>query len=504
MQEDDEDDFHPQPPPPPPKEGGEVDADEVTAKLIFYYPFETEPCDRHAFNEGALLSELNAQATMISDDFPLFTKGVVRVPKGQPASVLLPSEELADRFLAHTETLIVDAKSRDGKECLATLRVEKRLIHLAEKLALAPPRPIHPPTGERALGKRKAPMEPRRGKQARHTAWLEVRLDDDEIAMNISMSEIVQALVACGLKVTKRTNVQAKVTMEDEEGASRQQSLGDDFKTHRYNFDVTTADGSPIREFPFGTYPYIPMEKKFRFQGRVYDRTIYLSYAIGGPAIADIEAENRTGKPVSIFCGSEYGCKRLRTICNGKCQQARNAKEKHRKAIAHQQRQANEQEEAANRQAAARLAHQERARAKTSRENAAKALIMAPPQRSDKKCPHLLNEKGMGMCSRGLRCRYDHSFFGTPAAIATIPCGLGLRPGGNKCLLGDACIYRHANPEDSVPYSPASSFQEETETRRAPPPPRRLAISTPRSAPRASPHLGKSDKRNATPGSTKM
>ena len=144
MQEEEMDDLHPYPPPPPPKEGGEVDADEVTAKLIFYYPFETESCDRHAFNEGALLSELNAQAAMIGNDFPLFTKGVVRVPKGQPASVLLPSEELADRFIEHTETLVVDAKSRDGKECLATLKVEKRLIHLAEKLALAPPRPDPP------------------------------------------------------------------------------------------------------------------------------------------------------------------------------------------------------------------------------------------------------------------------------------------------------------------------------------------------------------------------
>ena len=433
---------------------------------------ETESSKRHVFNEGALLSELNAQAAMIGGDFPLSTKGVVRVPKGQPASVLLPSEELADRFIAHTETLVVDAKSRDGKECLVTLNVEKRLIHLAEKLALAPPRPIPPPAREGALRKRKAPMEPRRGKQARHTAWLEVRLDDDELAVNITMSEIVQALVDCGLKVTKRTNVQAKVTMEDEEGASHQQSLGEDFKTHRYNFDVTPADGSPIREFPFGTYPYIPLGKKFKFQGRVYDRTIYLSYAIGGPAIADIEAENRTGKPMSIFCGSEYGCKRLRTICNGKCQQARNAKEKHRKAIAHQQRQANEQEEAANRQAAARLAHQERVRAKTSRQNAAKAFIMAPPQRSDKKCPHLINEKGVGTCSRGLRCRYDHTFFGPPEMIATIPCGLELRPGGAKCSLGDMCIYHHPNPEDSVPYSPApSSLQGETETRRAPPPP---------------------------------
>lgn len=104
--------------------------------------------------------------------------------------------------------------------------------------------------------------------------------------------------------------------MEDNEGASHQQSLGDDFKTHRYSFDVTPADGSAIRKFPFGTYPYVPLKKKVTFQRRVHDRSVYLSYAIGGPAFADIEAENSTGKPMSIFRGREYRCKRLRTICN--------------------------------------------------------------------------------------------------------------------------------------------------------------------------------------------
>lgn len=261
------------PPPHPPTEGGEVDADDITVKLVFHYPFELEPHNRHTFNEGALLSELNARAAIIGGYLPLFTRRVVRVPKGQPAPVLLPSDNLADRFIAHTETLVVDTKSRDGKEWLVTLKVEKRLIHLAEKL------PPHP--------RRREPWDSAKppwrlgetNKQDIQLGWLEVRLDDDELAMNISMSKIVQALVTCGFKGIKSTNVQAKVSMEDEdeEGASHQQSLGDDFKTHCYYFDVTPADGSPIREFPFGTFPYMPLDKKFKFQGRVYEGTIYLS-----------------------------------------------------------------------------------------------------------------------------------------------------------------------------------------------------------------------------------
>lgn len=46
--------------------------DEITAKLVFYYPVELEPHNRHAFNEGALLSELNAKAAIIGEELPLF------------------------------------------------------------------------------------------------------------------------------------------------------------------------------------------------------------------------------------------------------------------------------------------------------------------------------------------------------------------------------------------------------------------------------------------------
>ena len=74
--------------------------------------------------------------------------------------MLLPSEDLADRFIAHTETLVVDAKSRDGKECLVTLMVEKRLIHLAEKLALATPRPVPPQRREEPWENAKPPWHP--------------------------------------------------------------------------------------------------------------------------------------------------------------------------------------------------------------------------------------------------------------------------------------------------------------------------------------------------------
>lgn len=87
-------------------------------------------------------------------------------------------------------------------------------------------------------------------------------MDDDELAMSISMFKIVQVLETCGLKVTKRTNIHSKVFMEDEEDASHEQSLGDDIKTLRYSFDVTFADDSSIPEFSFGTLPYIPLGKR--------------------------------------------------------------------------------------------------------------------------------------------------------------------------------------------------------------------------------------------------
>lgn len=74
------------------------------------------------------------------------------------------------------------------------------------------------------------------------------------------------------------------------------------------------ADVSPIRKFPFGIYRYIPLEKKLKFQGRVHELGIYLSYGTREPSIADIEAENCTGKQTSIFVARKFGSKRLRAI----------------------------------------------------------------------------------------------------------------------------------------------------------------------------------------------
>lgn len=65
MHEDDEEEILP--PPHPPAEGGEVDADEITAKQVFHYPFELDPNIR--INEVALLRELNPQPAIIDEDF---------------------------------------------------------------------------------------------------------------------------------------------------------------------------------------------------------------------------------------------------------------------------------------------------------------------------------------------------------------------------------------------------------------------------------------------------
>lgn len=84
-------------------------------------------------------------------------------------------------------------------------------------------------------------------------------MHDDELAMSISTkSENVQALENRVPKVTTRTNVLAKVTIEDEEGAYHQQSLAgrrlpNPTLHHRYIIDMAPAYGSTIREFPVRT-----------------------------------------------------------------------------------------------------------------------------------------------------------------------------------------------------------------------------------------------------------
>lgn len=47
----------------------------------------------------------------------------------------------------------------------------------------------------------------------------------DELAMNVNTSEIVQTVVNFGRKGTKRSNIQAKFTMEDEEGLTYHKSI---------------------------------------------------------------------------------------------------------------------------------------------------------------------------------------------------------------------------------------------------------------------------------------
>lgn len=84
--------------------------------------------------------------------------------------------------------------SRQEKRCLVPRTVEKNLIYLAEKLVLAPPPPhLLPRAVGGALGKHKATIACRRSKQAKHTAWLDVRLD-------LAMSRVVRRLVNCGFK----------------------------------------------------------------------------------------------------------------------------------------------------------------------------------------------------------------------------------------------------------------------------------------------------------------
>lgn len=84
------------------------------------YLIDADPKKRYDVNERVLLSELNTLADMIGDDFPL-VKGVVPMPKGgRPSSVVQALAGLADRFNAHTNYIVANALSKDGKECLAS------------------------------------------------------------------------------------------------------------------------------------------------------------------------------------------------------------------------------------------------------------------------------------------------------------------------------------------------------------------------------------------------
>lgn len=61
-----------------------MDADII---LVLYYPaVDLEPSDRHTFNEGALVCDLNSQAAMIDGrKFSLITRGGSELPRGSPS-----------------------------------------------------------------------------------------------------------------------------------------------------------------------------------------------------------------------------------------------------------------------------------------------------------------------------------------------------------------------------------------------------------------------------------
>lgn len=90
----------------------------------------------------------------------------------------------------------MDAVSKDSKDCLATLMVEKDFIHISESLALAPARPTPIPTQCSQLGERRATAAPAINKQSTFTAAsLEAWIDNnDELTLNIPMAEIVHAI----------------------------------------------------------------------------------------------------------------------------------------------------------------------------------------------------------------------------------------------------------------------------------------------------------------------
>ena len=146
---------------------------------------------------------------------------------------------------------------KEGNEAIAHLTVGVRLINLARHFSLDEPIPLYPPPGPESAGQRSKGAR-KSNWQATHCAWMEVQLDDEEMLMDITTDQVVKAVSDIGLKVTQRSRVTAKVTMEDAEGKTHQQSLGDAFDTHRFNLNVVPRDGSDIKSFPFAQNPYIP------------------------------------------------------------------------------------------------------------------------------------------------------------------------------------------------------------------------------------------------------
>ena len=159
-----------------------------------------------------------------------------------------------------------------------------------------------------------------------------------------------------------------------------------------------------------------------------------VNYAVGGDSFVDRAASLAAGEVKMLICNKKHGCKRLMSVCRGKCAEERQVK--HQIQVDRRKRAA-EARDGAEARKQAKIEADRIFNDKIRMANSA-AFGPRPPPRSDRLCTHLKK----GRCNRGKACKHSHDHL--PAhEISAITCALDRRWKSGACVAGTNCLYAH-------------------------------------------------------------
>ena len=236
------------------------------------------------------------------------------------------------------------------------------------------------------------------------------------------------------LTVTRPKRVQVKIESLDGSGML---PMGDTVKGNRLNFGVCPASGEGGRMLNLAQFDwpqYLPVTKTVIFKGEPHEYKTMVNYAVGGDSLVDRAASLGAGEVKMLICNKKHGCKRLMSVCRGKCAEERQVK--HQTQVDRRKRAA-EARDGAEARKQAKIEADRIFNDQIRMANSA-AFGPRPPPRPDRLCTHLQK----GRCNRGKACKHSHDHL--PAhEISAITCALDRRWKSGACVAGTNCLYAH-------------------------------------------------------------
>ena len=181
---------------------------DMEAYLLCYYP--PKATDRIPLSEGLVIKEINAMTIeLASTEYPLMESGGIRLQsRFGPVTIhglgLDHMQALSERF----HSMAVEGYTDDKMYTSALMDMKIRYIDVKAALGLK-----QPASDPNSLGPTFKPV--RQDYIKTYGGFIEVRLDDEQIAMGVSMADVVKAAEAQNLRVYRRVHVSSKVAVDE-------------------------------------------------------------------------------------------------------------------------------------------------------------------------------------------------------------------------------------------------------------------------------------------------